>query len=317
MGAVARQSEIAPDHQLLGGDIEANRSDSGVTQGPLAKRRGWGHAALGAAMRLSLYQVDAFTSTVFSGNPAAVVPLEGKWLPDETMQAIAAENNLSETAFLIAGGSDSGADFELRWFTPAIEVDLCGHATLATAWVLMHRLGFPGSRVDFATRCGRVSVDREDDLLILDFPARPGDAVAQSEELTAALGVRPETTQRARDLMVVLESEAAVRNIQPDLARLAALDALGIIVTAPGRGPDVDFVSRFFAPRAGIAEDPVTGSAHCTLVPYWAERLNKTRMRALQFSKRGGELFCRHDAAAGRVHIGGRAILYLEGTITI
>ncbi len=211
-------------------------------------------------MKLPLYQVDAFTGRLFGGNPAAVVPLE-EWLPDTVLAAIAAENNLSETAFVLPREDPA----PLRWFTPAVEVDLCGHATLATAHVLFQHL-FPGrDRVAFSTRSGTLTVTRQGELLSMDFPARPASAVQISADLVAALGARPSKAYRARDLMAVFDSESAVRDLQPDFERVAALDTFALIVTAPGT--EVDFVSRFFAPAKGIPEDPVTGSAHCTLIP--------------------------------------------------
>ena len=259
-------------------------------------------------MKLPLYQVDAFTNRLFGGNPAAVVLLES-WLPDDVLAAIAAENNLAETAYVIPG---PGA-MPLRWFTPKVEVDLCGHATLASADVLFrHR--FPGQeRLAFETRSGKLTVARRDGLLSMDFPSRPGRPVAVTEDLAAALGRRPREAYLARDLMAVFDAESDVRAIEPDLQRLWAIDAFAVIITAPGA--EVDFVSRFFSPRAGIPEDPVTGSAHCTLIPYWAQRLDKTELTARQLSRRGGELYC---ALRGeRVDIAGRAVEYLKGEITV
>lgn len=259
-------------------------------------------------MKLPLYQVDAFTDRLFGGNPAAVVLLHD-WLPDAALQAVAAENNLAETAFVIPRADVS----PLRWFTPAVEMDLCGHATLASGYVLFrHR--FPAAeRLDFDTRGGRLAVTRQGELLSLDFPARPGTATGVTDAMTAALGVRPREAWLARDLMVVLDSEAQVRGLRPDFPRIAALDAFGVIVTAPGES--VDFVSRFFAPRAGIPEDPVTGSAHCTLVPYWAGRLGKSELVAAQRSSRGGDLYC--ELRGDRVRIAGHAVEYLCGEITV
>ena len=259
-------------------------------------------------MKLPLYQVDAFTGRLFGGNPAAVVPLE-EWLPDTILAAIAAENNLSETAFVLPRQDPA----PLRWFTPAVEVDLCGHATLATAHVLFQHL-LPGrDRVAFSTRSGTLTVTRQGELLSMDFPARPASAVQISADLVAALGARPSEAYRARDLMAVFDSESAVRDLQPDFERVSALDTFALIVTAPGT--EVDFVSRFFAPAKGIPEDPVTGSAHCTLMPYWAERLGKTRLSARQLSRRGGELYC--TLRGDRVDIAGRAVEYLRGEITL
>lgn len=262
-------------------------------------------------MQLPLVQVDAFSDRLFGGNPAAVVLLE-EWLPEAVMQAIAAENNLSETAFVIPRPDVS----PLRWFTPKVEVDLCGHATLATAHVLLEHCFPTQSRIAFSTRSGELYVSREGELLSLDFPARPAQRVEVSEALVAALGRRPLEVWQATALMAVFESEAEVRALAPDMAKLAVLsaeDIMGVIVTAPG--DPVDFVSRFFAPAKGIPEDPVTGSAHCTLIPYWAERLGKDQLHARQISARGGELFC--ELRCERVSIAGRAVEYLRGEITV
>ena len=262
-------------------------------------------------MRLPLYQIDAFAGAVFKGNPAAVVPLDS-WLPDATLQAIAAENNLSETAFFVLEGDA----WRLRWFTPAVEVDLCGHATLASAHLIFTRLVPGRERVAFITRSGRLEVSRRGDELELDFPAVPAEPrtdAATLEALAAALGARPQEACAAMDLMAVFGDEGQVSALRPDLGRVAALGGRGLIATAPGRS--CDFVSRFFGPNVGIAEDPVTGSAHCILTPYWARRLRKTRLAARQVSARGGELTCEDRGA--RVGIAGRAVLYLEGTIYI
>ena len=259
-------------------------------------------------MKLPLYQVDAFTSTLFGGNPAAVVPLT-EWLPDDVLAAIAAENNLSETAFVLPQADPA----PLRWFTPAVEVDLCGHATLATAHILFRHL-LPGrDRLAFSTRSGTLSVTRTGELLSMDFPSRPASEVDITDELVAALGRRPVKAYRSRDLMAVFDSESDVRDLRPDFQRVAALDAFAVIVTAPGK--EVDFVSRFFAPAKGIPEDPVTGSAHCTLIPYWAARRGKTQLTARQLSRRGGELYC--TLRGDRVDIAGRAVEYLKGEITV
>lgn len=259
-------------------------------------------------MKLPFYQIDAFTGRVFAGNPAGVVLLE-KPLPDGTLQAIAAENNLSETAFLLRDKKTN----HLRWFTPTVEVDLCGHATLATAFVVFERGETGIDRVEFGTRSGPVAVRRAGELLELDFPARPPEPREPLPALAEALGAAPAELHASRDLMAVFEDEAAVRALEPDFAKLAAVDAFAVIVTAPGDG--VDFVSRFFAPRAGIDEDPVTGSAHCTLTPYWARRLRKPRLTARQVSARGGELFL--ESRGDRVGIGGRAVSYLQGDIEV
>ena len=259
-------------------------------------------------MRLPLYHVDAFTSRVFTGNPAGVVSLSS-WLDDAVLQSIAAENNLSETAFFLG----SGGRYAIRWMTPTNEVDLCGHATLASAFVIMTRLETGLPAVEFSSRSGLLRVSREGDLFALDFPARPARQVDLTGALQAALGARPREVWAARDLMAVFETEEEVRALKPDLPLLSAYDSFAVLATAPGR--QVDFVSRFFAPRQGIPEDPVTGSAHCTLVPYWAKRLGRPRLHALQLSSRGGELFC--EDRGDRVLIAGRAVLYLEGTIEV
>jgi len=259
-------------------------------------------------MKLNLYQVDAFTDRLFGGNPAAVVVLDG-WLPDRVLAAIAAENNLAETAFVIARPDVS----PLRWFTPTVEVDLCGHATLATAQILF-RYHFPGlARLVFSTRSGELAVTRDGDLLSMDFPSRPGKPAEVTEAMIAAIGAKPTQVFLARDLLVVFDSESQVRSLQPDLQRVAALDAFAVIVSAPG--DKVDFISRFFAPRAGIPEDPVTGSAHCTLVPYWAARLGKSKLSARQISARGGDLMC--ELKGDRVTIAGRTVEYLRGEISV
>lgn len=261
-------------------------------------------------MDIPLYQIDAFTDRVFGGNPAAVCPLDD-WLPDATMQAIAEENNLAETAFFVPGG-DGG--YALRWFTPAAEIDLAGHPTLATAYVIFETLEPGRSEVTFTTKIGdTLTVTRgEDGVLWMDFPARPPEP-REIGDVAAAIGAEPETVLAARDGFAVLRDRAAVAAVEPDMARIAALDCMGLIVTAPG--DDCDFVSRFFAPGVGVPEDPVTGSAHCTSIPYWAERLGKRELFARQISKRGGEVHCAHRG--DRVGIGGRAASYMRGTVTL
>jgi PhzF family phenazine biosynthesis protein len=259
-------------------------------------------------MKLPLYQVDAFTGRLFGGNPAAVVLLD-EWLPDEVLAAIAAENNLSETAYVLPRPDV----VPLRWFTPAVEVDLCGHATLASAHVLF-RHAFPAlDRLTFDTKSGHLIVTKRGELLSMDFPARPGREVEVTDALASALGRRPRAAYRARDLMAVYGSASEIQALQPDFQRIAALDAFAVMVTAPGDG--VDFVSRFFAPARGVPEDPVTGSAHCTLIPYWAARLGKTELTARQLSRRGGELYC--SLRGERVDIAGRAVEYLRGEIEV
>lgn len=259
-------------------------------------------------MRLPLFQVDAFASAVFRGNPAAVLPLE-RWLDDGTMQSIAAENNLSETAFVVR----EGEGFRIRWFTPEVEVPLCGHATLATAWVLFHTGAVSGDVVHLSSASGPLSVTREGEVLALDFPVLPVSPGPVPPEAIAALGERPDEILLSKNLVfAVYSTESRVRALTPDFARLARAGHMAV-VTAPG--DEVDFVSRFFAPNEGIPEDPVTGSAHCSLAPYWAARLGKTTLRARQVSRRGGELEC--TLLGDRVKIAGRAVRYLEGTIEI
>jgi predicted PhzF superfamily epimerase YddE/YHI9 len=252
-------------------------------------------------VKVPLYQVDAFTSQLFRGNPAAVCPLES-WLPDSTLQAIAAENNLSETAFLVREGDA----YRLRWFTPKLEVDLCGHATLAAGFVLLKAAG----EVSFLTRSGTLRVRREGNLLTMNLPALPAMPMPAPDVL-AALG--PRETLRATNWLAVFDREDEVRNLAPDFGKLATLHPYGVIVTAPGR--EVDFVSRYFVPSFGVNEDPVTGSAHCTLVPYWSRRLGKKKLHAHQVSHRGGELAC--EDLGARVALSGRCVLYLEGEIRI
>lgn len=265
-------------------------------------------------MQLPLYQIDAFADRVFAGNPAAVMPLK-TWLPDATMQAIAAENNLAETAFFVPEADG----FRLRWFTPEVEIDLCGHATLASAWVLFNRLGQAGDSIAFHTRSGRLTVTREGpgpgDKLALDFPARPAAAATPCDGLIAAIGATPRTVLAARDYLLVYDDAATVRALRPDMAGLMVLDRFAVIVTAPGDAPGIDCVSRFFAPAKGIPEDPVTGSAHCTVVPYWAERLGRTTLTAYQASRRGGTLHCRLEGE--RVIMAGTCMPFLEGTVTL
>ncbi len=260
--------------------------------------------------KLPLYWVDAFTDKVFSGNPAAVVPL-AQWLPDALMQQIAFENGLSETVFF---ERKAEAHYHIRWFTPTVEVDLCGHATLASAFVLFTQLGLAGTTVTFDSRSGPLVVTRlPEGLFELNFPSRPAQPCALPEDLPRVLGGTPVYVAQARDTLCVFADEAAVIALRPDYTALAKFETYAVIATAPGR--DCDFVSRFFAPRGGINEDPVTGSAHCTLTPYWANRLGKTKLHARQLSTRGGELGC--DQQNDRVGIAGRAVLYLRGELEI
>jgi PhzF family phenazine biosynthesis protein len=264
-------------------------------------------------MSLRIYQVDAFTDIVFGGNPAAVMPLD-TWLPDRVLQDLAAENNLAETAFFVPEGQEG---YRLRWFTPTTEVDLCGHATLASGFVIMTILRPGTERLEFATQvAGTLAVTKSGDLFTLDFPSRPAEPAPddfdqRKADITAALGgAPPADILVARDYMVVYDDAASVAGLRPDFSALGRLDR-AVLVTAPGT--DVDFVSRFFAPGHGIPEDPVTGSTHCTLTPYWAERLSKTELSARQLSARGGQLKLR--LAGDRVLISGTAVLYLEGTV--
>lgn len=257
---------------------------------------------------LPLYQVDAFASAPFEGNPAAVCPLES-WLPDTLMQAIALENQLSETAFVVREGDA----FHIRWFTPTDEVDLCGHATLATAHVLLEELGVGDERLHFTSQSGDLFVERSAERLVLDFPSRPAGEPIEDAGLLAALGL--ESVREVRPgpyWMVVLDDEAALHDLEPDMPALASREPL--IVTAPGSG-EFDFVSRFFCPGLGIPEDPVTGSAHCTSAPYWAERLGRSKLLARQASARGGTVHC--EVVGDRVRVGGDCLLYLRGRIQV
>jgi len=260
-----------------------------------------------SALKIPMYQVDAFSGNVFAGNPAAVCPLEN-WLPDAQMQAIAAENNLAETAFFVRNGKG----YKLRWFTPAVEVDLCGHATLASAFVILNDIAPGQNSVAFETKSGTLTVSREGELYALDFPARPPKPCAQVYPgLVEALGGQPETVLAADDYLVVYRTEEELRALKPDMNALMNIDRFAVIATAPGR--QADFVSRFFAPGKGVPEDPVTGRAHCTLIPYWSERLGKKKLHAYQVSTRGGELWC--EDRGERVGISGKAARFFEGTI--
>lgn len=240
-------------------------------------------------MKLPLYQVDSFTRTVFGGNPAAVVPLES-WIYDATMQAIAAENNLSETAFIVP----RGGEYEIRWFTPLQEVELCGHATIASGYVVLQHLAPKREQVRFQSKSGELRVTREGERLAMDLPRWDPGPVTPPATLASALGIAPRTILGyGSKYFCVYDDAAAVAALQPDMAALEALDRYGIVVTAPGAGHECDFVSRFFAPKAGVPEDPVTGSAHCLLAPYWSERLERDSLFGKQISKRGGEIWCR------------------------
>lgn len=260
-------------------------------------------------MKIRLYQVDAFTEKLFGGNPAGVCPLDD-WLPEDVMQNIAFENNLAETAFFIT----NDADFELRWFTPVSEVDLCGHATLATAHILFNHLDYNRDKIIFHSRSGELTVRKDNGKLILNFPADIVKKIETKEELYAGIGKKPlETYKGKTDYMLVYSSQKEIEDIVPDFELIKKSGARGIIVTA--KGDNVDFVSRFFAPLVGVDEDPVTGSAHTTLTPYWASVLGKKELSAMQLSKRKGNLNCK--LINGRVEIAGYAITYLEGSIKI
>ncbi len=261
-------------------------------------------------MRTPIFQIDAFTKRRFAGNPAAVMPM-ASFPADAVLQAIAAENNLAETAFLVP----EGGDYRLRWFTPMVEVPLCGHATLASAAVVMERLQPGRSKVVFHSASGPLTVKRADAGYVMDFPARPSDPVSAPPGLANALGVIPvEVMANAFNYMALLQSAQVVRALAPDMAALARMDRPGVIVTAQGDG-NYDFVSRYFAPAKGIPEDPVTGAAHCMLAPYWAKRLGKTAFHAFQASRRGGEIICR--LAGDRVELEGTCVFYLEGEVEI
>jgi PhzF family phenazine biosynthesis protein len=258
-------------------------------------------------MEIPIFQIDAFTSRVFGGNPAAVCPL-GEWLDDSVLQNIAAENNLSETAFFVP--VEDG--YHIRWFTPVAEVDLCGHATLASAFVVFTQLDPSLSQVAFRSRSGILTVTKDGDLLSMDFPSQPPGPCKAPGDLLEGLKQKPLEVLCSEDYFVVFSSERDILALEPDMTKLKKLDLRGVIVTA--QGDRADFVSRFFAPKFGIAEDPVTGSSHCALIPYWAEKLEKQDLTARQLSRRGGELFCSNRG--NRVKIAGRAVKYLEGTIT-
>ena len=262
-------------------------------------------------MRIPLYQVDAFTGRLFGGNPAAVCPL-AEWLPEATMQAIAAENNLAETAFFVP----QGEDYLLRWFTPTVEVDLCGHATLASGYVVTHILTPERGSVRFDTRkAGPLEVTRDGDLIAMDFPAWPPEPSPADPRILAALGKAPVKSFVARGRsMFVYERAEDVAALRPDFAAMGQVPGADAIVTAPGEG-DIDFVSRYFAPNQGVDEDPATGSSHCLLTPYWAGRLGKQELRAQQISARVGDLVC--TLRGDRITLAGHAALYLEGTITV
>lgn len=264
-------------------------------------------------MKLQIYQVDVFTQKLFGGNPAAVIPLD-KWLDDYLMQKIAMENNLSETVFFVPS-AQSDCDYDIRWFTPALEINLCGHATLAAAFVIFNELGFRKFTVNFHSKSGRLSVEKRADVYVMDFPSwKPERVYDYPQELIKALQVDEVVgVYRNRDMLVELQDEKMVNNCQPDFTLLKSLGEK-VIITAPG-SDGIDFVSRFFAPSAGIDEDPVTGSAHSQLIPFWAEKLNKKRMMARQISKRIGEMECK--LWGDRVTMTGQCVFYMRGEITI
>ncbi len=260
-------------------------------------------------MKLDIYQIDAFTDKVFAGNPAAVIPLD-KWYDDKLMQNIAMENNLSETAFFIK----QDGKYQLRWFTPAREVDLCGHATLAAAHVILNELSDEADEVKFETRSGLLIVKKENDYLVMNFPAIKSSPVSDDSDLSWLISLKPkEILTSKQDLLVVLESQKQIVDYVPDVINIKNLKHRGLIITA--KGIDVDFVSRTFYPELAVEEDPVTGSAHCQLVPYWAKKLNKTNFIAKQLSMRGGMIKC--ELSNDRVLLKGTATKYLSGTIFI
>lgn len=260
-------------------------------------------------MKLPIYQVDAFADRLFTGNPAAIVPLK-EWIDADLMQKIAMENNLAETAFFVPTGND----FDIRWFTPGLEINLCGHATLGSAYVLFSLLGYKKQDVIFHSKSGPLKVNRDGDMLLLDFPSWKPERISEyPEELLTSLG-NPEIVgvYQNREYMVELNNEEAVKKCNPDFALMKKVNKM-IIITAPGK--QHDFVSRFFAPTAGIDEDPVTGSAHSQLIPFWSEKLEKNKMNARQLSKRGGDVYC--EQKGDRVIMGGRCVFYMKGEIEI
>ena len=259
-------------------------------------------------MELSLYQIDAFASKSFEGNPAAICPLD-EWLPDQLMQSIAQENNLSETAFF----TPTAKGFHIRWFTPASEVDLCGHATLASAYVLFNILGHKNDRVEFDSKSGILTVTKNNEWLVLDFPAQPPVICDTPKEILKAFNIAPIECLKSEDYIVVFEREIDIESAQPDLEQLKKLDLRGVIITA--KSSRYDFIARFFAPKYGIPEDPVTGSAYTQLAPYWASKIGSKRFNVKQVSSRGGELSC--EIVDDRVLISGKAVSYLEGKIKI
>ncbi len=261
-------------------------------------------------MKIPIYQVDAFTDKVFGGNPAAICPLD-EWLPDEVLLNVAKENNLAETAYFVQNGNR----FHLRWFTPEIEMDLCGHATLASSHVIFHHLGYSEDQVFFDSMSGELIVEKVDDRLQMDFPSRKPEISEAPQIILDSISVQPKEVRKARDYFLVYENEQEVRNLEVDESKLSAINlgTGGIICTAPGE--NVGFVSRFFTPGAAVFEDPATGSAHCSLIPYWSEVLGKNEMIAHQVSDRLGELYCKNEG--DRVKISGNAVTFMEGTINV
>jgi PhzF family phenazine biosynthesis protein len=263
-------------------------------------------------MKLTLYQIDAFTNKLFGGNPAAVIPLK-KWINDELMQQLAMENNLAETVFFVPSKT-KGVDFDIRWFTPALEINLCGHATLASAYVIFEILKTKKKKVVFDSKSGLLTVTKKKDLLEMDFPSWPPERITEyPDALLACLG-NPEIAgvYKNREYIVELMNEEAVRNYNPDFSLMKKVDKM-VIITAPGK--EVDFVSRFFAPTSGIDEDPVTGSAHSQIIPFWSEKLGKEKMTAKQLSQRGGDIYC--EQKGERVIMGGQCVFYMRGEIEI
>jgi PhzF family phenazine biosynthesis protein len=260
-------------------------------------------------MTIPYFEVSAFTDKPFGGNPAGVCFLPNEWLADDLLQSIAAENNLAETAFLI----DRGDFFDVRWMTPTVEVDLCGHATLASAHVLFNHLGRKGDALRFQSRSGELRVERKGGTLVLDFPSQPPDRCETPKKLVDGLGAQPVEVWKGCDYYAIFDRAEDVAAIKPNFDLLSELGTRGTVASAPGN--DCDFVSRFFAPAAGILEDPVTGSTHCALIPYWSKRLGERSLHARQISKRGGELFCENRGE--RVGIGGRAVTYVEGKLQL
>jgi PhzF family phenazine biosynthesis protein len=259
-------------------------------------------------MEISLYQIDAFASKLFEGNPAAVCPLD-EWLPNKTMQSIAEENNLSETAFFVP--KENG--LQIRWFTPKGEVDLCGHATLATAFVLFNILGYKRDKIEFDSRSGLLIVTKDNERIVMDFPAQPPVLCDIPKEIVKAFNIAPIECLKSEDFIVVFEREIDIETAKPDFEQLTKLDLRGVIITA--KSSRYDFIARFFAPKYGIPEDPVTGSAYTQLAPYWASKIGSKRFRVKQVSSRGGELTC--EIVNDRVLISGKAVKYLEGKINI